>query len=155
MKFEFQQIGIIHSPYKTKEECPVQGRAAPDGRGTVEVYPEFEKGLQDIESFSYIILFYIFDRAGKIVLKRKPFLDDDPHGIFATRHPCRPNSIGMSIVKLEKHRGNILEISEIDVLDKTPLIDIKPYVPKFDFHENASNGWVGKSGFREKPSDRE
>ena len=129
--------------------------AAPAGRGTVEVYPEFEKALKDIESFSHIILFYIFDRAGKTLLTRKPFLDDKPHGIFATRHPCRPNGIGMSIVKLEKRIKNILEVSEIDELDNTPLIDIKPYVPKFDYRENACNGWVGKSGFRDKPEGRE
>ena len=155
MKFEIQPIGVIHSPYRTKEECPVQGMAAPGGRGKIEVLPEFEEGLQDIGAFSHIILFYIFDRAGKVLLTRKPFLDDSPHGIFATRHPCRPNGIGMSIVKLEKIDKNILEVSGIDVLDNTPLIDIKPYVPKFDHRENAGNGWVGETEFREKPANRE
>jgi len=155
MKFEIQPIGIIHSPYLTKEECPVQGMAAPDGKGQVEVYPEFEEGLQDIGQFTHIILFYIFDRAGKVLLTRKPFLDDKPHGIFATRHPCRPNNLGMSIVKLEKRNKNILKVSGIDVLDKTPLIDIKPYVPKFDHRENAGNGWVQNSSFRKKPYNRE
>lgn len=155
MHFEFKQIGVIHSPFKTKEECPVQGLAAPGGKGSVEVFPEYEEALRDIESFTHIILFYIFDRAGETLLIRKPFLDDNPHGIFATRHPCRPNSLGMSVVKLEKRNKNILEIREIDVLDNTPLIDIKPYVPKFDYRENAGNGWVENSGFREKPEGRE
>ena len=155
MKFEIQPIGVIHSPYRTKEECPVQGMAAPGGRGKVEVFQEFEEGLLDIGHFTHIILFYIFDRAGKVLLTRKPFLDDSPHGIFATRHPCRPNGIGMSIVKLEKIDKNILEVSGIDVLDNTPLIDIKPYVPKFDHRENAGNGWVKETEFREKPANRE
>ena len=154
-KFEIRPIGIIRSPYRDKDECPVQGRAVPDAKGLVEIYPEFEEALQDIESFTHIILLYIFDRAGKILLTRKPFLDDRPHGIFATRHPCRPNNIGLSIVKLERRMKNILEVIEIDVLDNTPLIDIKPYVPKFDFRENAGNGWVENPGFRKKPSDRE
>ena len=155
MKFEITQIGSIHTPYKTKAECPVQGKIAPEGIGIVVVLPEYEAGLMDIESFSHIILIYIFDRAGEISLKRKPFLDDQEHGIFATRHPGRPNGIGMSIVKLLNKNKNILNVGEIDILDNTPLIDIKPYVPKFDFREHAGNGWVDLKEFREKPINRE
>ena len=155
MKFEIQSIGTIYSPYKTKEECPIQGIAAPDGIGRVAVFPEYEEALESIETFTHIILFYIFDRAGEIKLSRPTFLDDKPHGIFASRHPSRPNGIGMSIVKLEKRLKNILEVSGIDILDNTPLIDIKPYVPRFDTRENASNGWVEGKEFREKPMDRE
>jgi tRNA (adenine37-N6)-methyltransferase len=154
-KFEIKQIGIIHSPYKTKEECPIQGKAAPDGKGQIELFPEYEEGLLTIETFSHIILFYILDRAGEMKLSRPTFLDDSLHGVFASRHPCRINSIGMSIVKLEKRNKNILEISEIDVLDNTPLIDIKPYIPRFDFREKASNGWAENKGFPPKPSGRE
>ena len=155
MKFEINPIGTIFSPYKTKEACPIQGMAAPEGIGRVEILPEFEEALESIETFSHIILFYIFDRAGEIKLSRPTFLDDRPHGVFASRHPCRPNGIGMSIVKLEKRLKNILEVSEIDVLDNTPLIDIKPYIPRFDHRENANNGWVEAKEFREKPKGRE
>jgi len=142
MKFEITQIGTIFSPYKTKDSCPIQGIATPEGLGRVEVFPEYEEALETIETFSHIILFYIFDRAGEVILSRPTFLDDISHGVFASRHPCRPNGIGMSIVKLEKRKRNILEVSEIDVLDNTPLIDIKPYVPRFDYRKNANNGWV-------------
>jgi tRNA (adenine37-N6)-methyltransferase len=155
MKFEIHPIGTIFSPYKTKEECPIQGIAAPEGIGRVEVFPEYEEALESIETFSHIILFYVFDRAGEIRLSRPTFLDDTLHGVFASRHPCRPNEIGMSIVKLEKRTKNILEVSEIDVLDNTPLIDIKPYIPKFDARANANNGWAETKDLREKPKNRE
>ena len=102
MKFEIEQIGTIHSPYRTKDECPIQGNAKPKGKGQIELFPEYEEGLETIETFSHIMLFYIFDKAGEIKLSRPTFLDDSPHGVFASRHPCRPNSIGISIVKLEK-----------------------------------------------------
>ena len=155
MIFEIKQIGTIYSPYKTKEACPIQGRVKPEGKACVEIIPEYEAALETIETFSHIILFYIFDRAGEIILSRPTFLDDAPHGVFASRHPCRPNSIGMSIVKLEMREKNRLEVSGIDVLDNTPLIDIKPYIPKFDYRENANNGWVETLGFRKKPENRE
>ena len=153
--FTIEQIGIIHSPYKSKDECPIQGYMTPKGKGRIEIFSEFEEGLETIETFSHLILFYIFDRAGAVELSRPPFLDDTPHGVFASRHPCRPNGIGISIVKLEKRDKNILEVSEIDVLNKTPLIDIKPYVPKFDFRENVSNGWLEDKTGRTKPTGRE
>jgi tRNA-Thr(GGU) m(6)t(6)A37 methyltransferase TsaA len=155
MIFEIKQIGTIHSPYTTKEACPIQGRVKPEGRGTVEVFSEYGEALETIETFSHIILFYIFDKAGEIILSRPTFLDDAPHGVFASRHPCRPNSIGMSIVKLEKRGGNTLVVSGIDVLDNTPLIDIKPYIPKFDYRKSANNGWVETKEFRDKPQGRE
>ncbi|MBW2252017.1 MAG: tRNA (N6-threonylcarbamoyladenosine(37)-N6)-methyltransferase TrmO [Deltaproteobacteria bacterium] len=155
MKYEIVKIGTIFSPYKTKEDCPIQGIVELEGNGKVEVFSEYEEALETIESFSHIILFYIFDRAGKIELSRPTFLDDVPHGVFASRHPCRPNGIGMSIVKLEKRTGNLLEVSEIDVLDNTPLIDIKPYIPRFDFRENANNGWIKAKELRDKPKNRE
>lgn len=155
MTFEIHQIGTIYSPYKTKEECPIQGAAIHDGRGRVEIFPEYEEALATIETFSHLILFYIFDKAGDIKLSRPTFLDDAPHGVFASRHPCRPNGIGISIVKLENCNGNILDVSAIDVLDNTPLIDIKPYVPKFDYREDANNGWVEAKSFCDKPPGRE
>jgi len=149
------QIGMIFSPYKTKEECPIQGTFAPEGKGRVEIFPEYEEALETIESFSHIILFYIFDRAGEIKLSRPTFLDDASHGVFASRHPCRPNGMGMSIVKLERRVKNILEISELDVLDNTPLVDIKPYVPKFDYRGKANNGWIETKEAGDKPPNRE
>lgn len=155
MKFQIKQIGTIYSPYKTKDECPIQGSVKPEGKGKIEVFPEYEEALETIESFSHIILFYIFDKAGEIKLSRPTFLDDTPHGVFASRHPCRPNSIGISIVKLERRNKNILEVREIDVLDNTPLIDIKPYIPRFDYREKANNGWTETRELREKPQNRE
>ena len=154
-KFEIEQIGIIHSPYKTKDECPIQGQVRPEGKGQVELFPEYEEGLETIETFSHIILFYIFDQAEEIKLSRPTFLDDSPHGVFASRHPCRPNSIGISIVKLEKRNKNILEVSSIDVLDNSPLVDIKPYIPRFDYFKNANNGWVENKKVCSKPLGRE
>jgi len=154
-KIQIEQIGIIHSPYKEKKNCPIQGQEKPLAKGQIEIFREYEEGLETIEMFSHIILFYIFDRAGEIKLSRPTFLDDSPHGVFASRHPCRPNGIGMSIVKLEKRNKNIIEVSEIDVLNNTPLIDIKPYVPKFDFREDANNGWIQGKDFGDKPLNRE
>lgn len=155
MEFSIRQLGIIHSPYKSKDECPIQGTVKPEGNGRIEVFPEYEEALETIETFSHIILFYIFNEAGDIKLSRPTFLDDASHGVFASRHPCRPNGIGLSIVKLNERNGNVLKVSEIDVLDNTPLIDIKPYIPRFDYRENANNGWVEKMAFREKPVNRE
>ncbi len=155
MKFKIGPIGIIHSPYKSKEECPIQGNVKPEGKGKIELFTEYEEGLETIETFSHIILFYIFDQAGEIKLVRPTFLDDTPHGVFASRHPCRPNGIGISIVELMKKEKNILHVKGIDVLDNTPLIDIKPYVPRFDHFDNANNGWVETKAIRPKPADRE
>ena len=155
MKYAVEQIGIIHSPYKTKDECPIQGNTNHNGKGEIEVFPEYEEGLETIETFTHIILFYIFDKAGEIKLSRPTFLDDSPHGVFASRHPCRPNSIGISTVKLRKRNKNILEVSGIDILDNTPLIDIKPYIPRFDHFNSANNGWTETKKIRSKPKSRE
>jgi len=155
METKIKPIGIIYSPYKTKDECPIQGKASPERKGSIEVFPEYEEGLETIETFSHIYLFYVFDRAGEVRLSRPTFLDDAPHGVFASRHPCRPNGIGLSIVRLLKRNKNILEVSGIDVLDNTPLIDIKPYVPKFDHFPDANNGWAETKEMREKPANRE
>ncbi|MBM4147008.1 MAG: tRNA (N6-threonylcarbamoyladenosine(37)-N6)-methyltransferase TrmO [Nitrospira sp.] len=155
MKFQIKQIGIIHSPYKTKDKCPIQGSTKPNSKGKIEIFPEYAEGLETIETFSHIILFYIFNQAGEIKLSRPTFLDDAPHGVFASRHPCRPNSIGISIVKLEKRNKNILHVREIDVLNNTPLIDIKPYIPRFDYRKNANNGWTETKKIRRKPLNRE
>ncbi len=155
MQYQINQIGVIHSPYATKTSCPIQGVAAPMGEGFVELFPEYAEGLKDIEGFSHIILLYRFDKAGEVKLVRPTFLDDTAHGVFASRHPCRPNGIGISIVKLNSRKDNILNVSRIDVLDGTPLIDIKPYVPKFDNIESATGGWTEDKALRPKPEGRE
>ncbi len=152
---EIDPIGIIHSHFATKEACPIQPIYAAGAVGHVEVFREFEAGLKDVDTFSHIYLLYSLDRAGKVELVRETFLDDVPHGIYASRHPCRPNGIGMSIVKLIKREDNMLTVEGIDVLDQTPLIDIKPYVPRFDIIESASEGWIAGKEWRPKPGGKE
>jgi tRNA-Thr(GGU) m(6)t(6)A37 methyltransferase TsaA len=152
---ELNPIGTIHTPFKTKEECPIQPVYAKETAGRVDVFPEFAPGLKDIDTFSHIYLLYAFDRAGRIEFVRATFLDDAPHGIYASRHPCRPNSIGMSIVELIDIQGTTLIVQGIDVLDDTPLLDIKPYIPKFDCFPEASEGWTADKAWREKPPRRE
>ena len=155
MKITIEPIGIIHTPFDNKKTCPVQGVYANKARGTIEVFDEHAPGLKDIEGFSHIYIFYYFDRAGKIEYVRPTFLDDTPHGIFASRHPCRPSGIGMSIVRLIKRDKNRLEVEGIDVLNQTPLLDIKPYVPRFDVFTSATEGWVAGKTFYKKPAERE
>jgi tRNA (adenine37-N6)-methyltransferase len=150
-----EAIGIIHTSYKTKEECPIQPLYSPESSGRVEVFVEYEQGLKDIETFSHIHLLYLFDRTGEIKLVRPTFLDDEPHGIYASRHPCRPNGIGLSIVKLVRREGNVLIIEGADMLDETPLLDIKPYIPKYDAISSASEGWTADKKWRPKPEGRE
>lgn len=152
---EINPIGIIYSPYKTKEECPIQPIYSADAEGKVEIFKEYAAGLKDIEMFSHLYLLYLFDRAGEIELVRPTFLDDKPHGIYASRHPCRPNGIGLSIVRLLRREGNILFVEGVDVLNETPLLDIKPYIPKFDVFDSASSGWVAGKQWRPKPGGRE
>ena len=152
---EIEPVGLIHSPYGNKEDTPIQGAFRPDGVGWVEVFPEFEQGLQDIEGFSHVILLYLFDRAGSVSLVRPTLLDDAPHGIFASRHPGRPNGIGMTIVRLLAREKSVLRVSGIDTLDLTPVVDIKPYVPRFDCFPCAAEGWFQGKNERPKPEGRE
>jgi tRNA-Thr(GGU) m(6)t(6)A37 methyltransferase TsaA len=154
-KMQLEIIGKIHTPFRTKEECPIQPIYSSDAEGQIEVFKKYDVGLKDIETFSHIYIIYLFDRAGEVQFVRSTFLDDEPHGIYASRHPCRPNSIGMSIVQLKKRYGNILVVKGVDVLNGTPLLDIKPYMPKYDIIESASNGWSDGLEWRPKPSNRE
>lgn len=141
MDFIMHPIGVIHSPFTQKKETPIQPTRS-NARGTLEVRPEFADGLDGIEGFSYIILLYAFHQSsGSYSLRIKPFLDDKEHGLFATRYPERPNPLGLSIVKLVSREGNILTIDGVDVLDGTPLLDIKPYVADFDVHIDTRAGW--------------
>jgi tRNA (adenine37-N6)-methyltransferase len=143
-EFKYQSIGIIRSPFKTLDGMPIQPSGANAVAGTVEVDLKYEKGLKDLDGFSHIILIYHFHKAEGFSLRIVPFLDDKPRGLFATRAPKRPNPIGFSVVKLKKIRGNILEIENVDILDLTPLLDIKPFVPDFDVYENVQTGWLEK-----------
>jgi tRNA-Thr(GGU) m(6)t(6)A37 methyltransferase TsaA len=140
MEFIMRPIGVIHSPFTEKEQTPIQPSRS-QATGMVEVSPEFAAGLKDLEGFSHIILLYAFHTSSGYSLSVKPFLDDQEHGLFATRHPCRPNPIGLSIVKLLFHQDRTLTVEGIDVLDGTPLLDIKPYVAEFDLRADTRSGW--------------
>ena len=146
-EFIMRPIGVIHSPFVDKGQTPIQPSRS-QAVGHVEVYPEYAEGLQDIEGFSHIILLYVFHRSDGCVLHVKPFLDDQLHGLFATRYPYRPNPIGLSVVQLRARRQHSLEIVGVDVLDGTPLLDIKPYVPEFDAATDTRVGWYGNRSHR-------
>ena len=133
---------MVHSPFKKPEGTPIQPSAASQDEGRVEVFPEYAAGLKDLDGFSHIILLYDFHLSKEASLEVKPFLDDQPRGVFATRAPTRPNPIGISVVHLVKIEGNILHVRGLDILDGTPLLDIKPYVPEFDVRGVESIGWL-------------
>jgi tRNA-Thr(GGU) m(6)t(6)A37 methyltransferase TsaA len=137
----YKPIGVIHSPHREAEETPVQPIFARGIAGTAEVFPEYAKGLSDLEGFSHVYLIYHFHRATPAKLTVKPFLDDAPRGIFATRAPTRPNPIGFSVVRLVRREGPILHLEDVDVLDGTPLLDIKPFVARFDRRDDVRSGW--------------
>lgn len=138
---EFQPIGIIHTPNIEKPLTPIQSSRS-ELQGTVEVFPQYTEGLQGLEEFSHIFLFYEFHRSGKEAsLLVSPFLDDRKHGIFATRYPYRPNPLGFSVVRLTSRQENILFFTGADMLDGTPLLDIKPYIPDFDVFDAQETGW--------------
>ncbi|MDY7028919.1 MAG: tRNA (N6-threonylcarbamoyladenosine(37)-N6)-methyltransferase TrmO [Spirochaetota bacterium] len=131
MKLEFHSIGTVHSPFQELSGMPIQPPASQGARGRVIVNEEYAEGLLDLEGFSHIILLYVFHRCRGYNLQVTPFLDTVPRGLFATRAPRRPNPIGLSVVQLEAVEGNVLYIRDVDVLDGTPLLDIKPYVPYY------------------------
>ena len=144
-EINYQPIGIIYSPFKEPKGTPIQPTAAKGIKGKIEVFPEYVDGLQDVDGFSYIILLYHCHLATGFSLKVKPFLDDALHGVFATRAPRRPNSIGLSIVNLIRIEENIIHIQDVDIIDGTPLLDIKPYVPEFNESQVVKTGWLEKN----------
>jgi len=135
-------IGIIHSPFMEPVGVPIQPSGAKGIQGSVEVFPDYLEGLKDIDGFSHIILIYHFHLAKKAALSVVPFMDKHAHGVFATRASSRPNPIGFSVVELEKVEGNRLLVKDIDIVDGTPLLDIKPCVPQFDFSKVTKTGWL-------------
>jgi tRNA-Thr(GGU) m(6)t(6)A37 methyltransferase TsaA len=141
-KIKYMPIGIIHSPFKKLQGIPIQPTAAKGIKGTVEIFPEYIEGLKDIEGFSHIILIFYFHLSKKTDLKVKPYMDEQTRGVFATRAPSRPNPIGLSVVRLVGVEGTILHIKDVDIVNGTPLLDIKPYVPEFDGIEVAKIGWL-------------
>jgi tRNA-Thr(GGU) m(6)t(6)A37 methyltransferase TsaA len=136
-----KQIGIIHSPYKTLGECPNQAYRSRE-IAEIEVFKEYEEGLAGIDGFSHLVILWLFHRSKGYSLKVIPFHDTNLRGLFATRSPRRPNSIGISVVKLIERRGNKLKVRGIDMVDGTPLLDIKPYVPEFDEKIEIKVGWL-------------
>ena len=141
-KIIYTPIGIIHSPFKQPKGTPIQPKAAKGIKGEVEVFSEYAEGLKNIEEFSHIILIYHFHLIKKVNLLVKPYMDEELHGLFSTRAPGRPNPIGISVVKLKEVKQNILYVENIDILDGTPLLDIKPYVPDFDIMKTENIGWL-------------
>ena len=152
---ELKPIGTIRSPFTERAGMPIQPTGARGVRGTVELEPQYAEGLRDLDGFSHVILIYHFDRSRGYDLTVTPFLDTQPRGLFATRAPRRPNPIGLSVVALERIEGTVLHIEGVDVLDGTPLLDLKPYVPAFDAPTGCRTGWLEEADAdpRERRSD--
>jgi tRNA-Thr(GGU) m(6)t(6)A37 methyltransferase TsaA len=143
-EIKYKPIGVIRSPFKEPKGTPMQPAGAKGIRGTVEVFPEYVRGLKDIDGFSHLILIYHFHLFQRVSLEAKPYMDNKVHGVFSIRSPNRPNPIGISVVRLVRAEESVLHIQDIDVVDGTPLLDIKPYVPQFDIREVEKVGWLEK-----------
>ncbi len=141
-EIRYKPIGVIHSPFKDVQGMPIQPTGAMGIAGTIEIEPGYCDGLKDIEGFSHIVLIYHFHLSDGYSLLVKPFMDDSLRGVFSTRAPRRPNPVGISIVRLVKVEGSTLHIENVDIVDGTPLLDIKPYVPEFDVQKNVRIGWL-------------
>jgi tRNA-Thr(GGU) m(6)t(6)A37 methyltransferase TsaA len=143
-EFVVKPIGVIRTPFKSSEDTPIQSSKS-DARGYVKVALEFLDALKSLDGFSHIILVYWFHRAKSPMMRMTPFLDTEERGLFSIRAPSRPNPIGISTVKLLRIEGTRLDIEGVDMLDETPLLDIKPFVPEFDNRSQATSGWLAKS----------
>lgn len=137
-------IGIIHSPHRDIANMPIQPVAAEGVRGHIELFRQYQDGLKDLDGFSHITLIYRFHRINGYNLQVVPFMDTEPRGVFSTRAPKRPNAIGMSTVKVVGVRDNVVEIEQVDILDGTPLLDIKPFYRRYDNRMDAVCGWLDK-----------
>ena len=150
---EYRPIGVIHTPFTEREGMPIQPSRGRGVAGTIEVFPEFAEGLADLDGFSHIVLLYHLHRSRGFDLRVTPFLDTHLRGLFATRAPRRPNPIGLSVVRLIGVEDNRISVQDLDILDGTPLLDIKPYVPDFDRHTECRVGWLENVRGREAVSD--
>ena len=139
-----QPIGVIHSPYKEIKGIPIQGTFDDSVEAWIELESEYAAGLKDLDGFSHAILVYVFHKSRREETEGQPFLEEEKHGIFAIRSPHRPNHIGLSVVKIKNIEANRMYFTEVDVLDGTPLLDIKPYVKHFDSRDDAVSGWLDK-----------
>ncbi|MAU01241.1 MAG: tRNA (N6-threonylcarbamoyladenosine(37)-N6)-methyltransferase TrmO [Anaerolineaceae bacterium] len=142
MKIVYQSIGIIHSPFTDLAQMPIQPTGDASAARFAEIFPDFVEGLKDINGFSHVILLYHLHQISTLKLVVTPFLDSEPRGVFSTRAPVRPNPIGISVVRLTRMNDNVLHFADLDVLDGTPLLDIKPYIPDFDAPTDVRVGWL-------------
>jgi len=145
---EFQTIGVIHTSFNDPENMPIQPAGGAGVQGAVEVFEKYRDGLKDLDGFSHVILLYHFDRSRGYKSRVVPFMDSQPRGVFATRAPSRPNPLGLSVVKLNRIEESVLHVENMDILDGTPLLDIKPYVPEFDTQVDIRTGWLELVGKR-------
>jgi tRNA-Thr(GGU) m(6)t(6)A37 methyltransferase TsaA len=146
-------IGVIRSPHRRASGTPIQSVFAAEADGEIVVDERFEPALQDIDGFERIWLIFYLDRAGVYKPRVVPYRDTREHGLFATRSPCRPNPVGLSVVRLLCRSGNVLRVRGLDILDQTPLLDIKPYVPEFDAHVTSKAGWLDECGEDRRTAD--
>ena len=142
MNITYHPIGVIHSPFNDLASMPIQPTSDASAPGSIEIYAQFVEGLKDLDGFSHLILLYHLHKVRDAALTVTPFLDSVPRGIFATRAPARPNPIGLSVVNLVRIEGPILYVADLDVLNGTPLLDLKPYVPAFDHNPVVKTGWL-------------
>jgi tRNA (adenine37-N6)-methyltransferase len=150
MDIIYRPIGVIHSPFADIREMPIQPTGKSSAPGTAELLPEFVEGLRDLDGFTHVILIYHLHKVSSTQLTVRPFLSSETHGVFATRAPTRPNPIGISIVRLLSIEKNVLHLGNLDVLDGSPLLDVKPYVPEFDTPPDAQAGWLEHAQARAK-----
>jgi len=155
MLITYRPIGIVHSPFSDLESMPIQPASEASAPGVIEVFPEFAQALLDLGGFSHVIVLFHFHMVRQVKLTVIPYLDSKPHGIFATRAPVRPNPIGLSVVQLDLVEGRMLHVRDLDMLDGTPVLDLKPYVPEFDHQNKVRLGWLeeAKEGVRRAKSD--
>jgi tRNA-Thr(GGU) m(6)t(6)A37 methyltransferase TsaA len=147
------RIGIIRSPFRETAGMPIQPVFADGAQGTVDVFAQYAEGLRDLEGFDRLWLVYWLHKAPPGPLRVIPFRDTTERGVFATRAPCRPNAIGLSCVRLLSVSGNVLTVAGVDILDGTPLLDIKPYVPEFDAFPTSHAGWLDTSNTQRTKAD--
>jgi len=143
-KIEFSQIGVINTPFKEQKGIPIQASFGEDIEASCKIFEEYSTGLKDLDCFSHAILIYYFHKCKEVKMIARPYLEEKEHGIFAIRSPYRPNKLGFSIVKIKKIDSDTVYFTEVDILDGTPLLDIKPYVKYFDHRDNTRAGWIEK-----------